>query len=132
MSKRQDRQYPLQANIGQPRQIPNTIYRTYVRPIDLNVAVKSMISNQKKKCYNCDKKGHFVKDYRQPKKLSWKLIPQKNANIVNTECNIVMIKRMLFFIDFENVFISVSLNVLDIEPEEDLDIDESEEFNTGV
>jgi len=39
---------------------------------------------------------------------------------------------MLFFIDFENVFISVSLNVLDIEPEEDLDIDESEEFNTGV
>ncbi len=39
---------------------------------------------------------------------------------------------MLFSIDFGNVFILISLNVSNIELEEDLDIDESEEFNIGV
>ncbi len=39
---------------------------------------------------------------------------------------------MLSPIDFGNIFISVSLNASDIEPEEDSDIDESEEFNTDV
>ncbi len=43
-----------------------------------------------------------------------------------------MIERMLFPIDFKNVFISIFLNVLDIEPEEDSDIDESEEFNVNI
>ncbi len=39
---------------------------------------------------------------------------------------------MLFFIDFENVFILVSLNILNIELKEDSDIDELEEFNMDV
>ena len=39
---------------------------------------------------------------------------------------------MLSFIDFGNVFISISLNILDIEPKEDSDINESEEFNIDI
>jgi len=39
---------------------------------------------------------------------------------------------MLFSIDFENVFISIPLNILDIEPKEDSEIDESEEFNADI
>ncbi len=39
---------------------------------------------------------------------------------------------MLFSIDFENIFILISLNILNIESKEDSDIDESEEFNIGI
>ena len=39
---------------------------------------------------------------------------------------------MLSPIDFGNVFISTPLNISDIEPEEDLDTDKSEEFNTDI
>jgi len=39
---------------------------------------------------------------------------------------------MLFSIDFGNAFISISLNILDIELKKDSDIDKSEEFNIGV
>ena len=100
--------------------------------MDLNVAIKNIVGNQKKKYYNYDKKEYFVKDYRQTKKLSWKPIFQKNASIVNIERNIVMIERILSSIDFKSVFTSISLNILDIELEEDSDIDESEEFNADV
>ncbi len=43
-----------------------------------------------------------------------------------------MVKRILFFIDFESVFISIPLNILDIELKEDLDIDELENFNVNI
>ncbi len=43
-----------------------------------------------------------------------------------------MTERILFLINFGNVFISISLNILDIEPKEDLDIDESENFNVDI
>ncbi len=43
-----------------------------------------------------------------------------------------MIKRILFPIDFKNVFILVSLNASDIEPKEDSDTNELEEFNINV
>ncbi len=43
-----------------------------------------------------------------------------------------MVKRILFSIDFGDTFISVSLNIFDIEPEKDLNIDESENFNVNV
>ncbi len=43
-----------------------------------------------------------------------------------------MIERILSFIDFKNVFISISLNTLNIELKEDSDIDESKEFNTDI
>ncbi len=43
-----------------------------------------------------------------------------------------MIERILSFIDFGNVFISISLNISDIELEEDSDINESEELNTDI
>jgi len=39
---------------------------------------------------------------------------------------------MLPFIDFENAFISISLNILNIEPKEDSDIDESKKFNIDI
>ena len=39
---------------------------------------------------------------------------------------------MLFFIDFKNIFTLIPLNISIIEPEEDLNIDESEEFNIDV
>ena len=39
---------------------------------------------------------------------------------------------MLSFIDFRNVFILISLNVLDIKVEKDSDIDESENFNVDI
>ncbi len=43
-----------------------------------------------------------------------------------------MVERILFSIDFESAFISISLNTSDIESKEDSDTDESEEFNTDV
>ncbi len=39
---------------------------------------------------------------------------------------------MLSFINFENTFILISLNILNIELEEDLDIDKSEKFNIDI
>jgi len=39
---------------------------------------------------------------------------------------------MLLSFDFKNIYISIFLNVFDIEIEEDLDIDESENFNMDV
>ncbi len=39
---------------------------------------------------------------------------------------------MIFPIDFGNVFILISLNILDIESEEETDINKLEEFNIGV
>ncbi len=39
---------------------------------------------------------------------------------------------MLFFIDFGNTFISISLNVLNIESKEDLDINESKKINIDI
>ena len=43
-----------------------------------------------------------------------------------------MIERISFFIDFKSIFILKSLNISDIELEEDSNIDESENFNIGV
>jgi len=43
-----------------------------------------------------------------------------------------MVKRILFFIDFESDFISIPFNILDIELKEDLDIDELENFNVNI
>jgi len=40
--------------------------------------------------------------------------------------------QMLFFIDFGNTFISISLNVLNIESKEDLDINESKKINIDI
>ena len=39
---------------------------------------------------------------------------------------------MLFLINFGNIFILISLDILDIEAEEDSDIDESENFNVDI
>ncbi len=39
---------------------------------------------------------------------------------------------MSFSINFENIFILISLNILDIEVEEDLDINESKDFNIDI
>ncbi len=43
-----------------------------------------------------------------------------------------MIKRILFFFDFENTFISISLNILNIELKKESDINESENFNIDI
>ncbi len=43
-----------------------------------------------------------------------------------------MIKQILFLINFGNIFVSISLDILDIEVEEDLDINKSENFNIDV
>ncbi len=76
--------------------------------------------------------GHFIKDYRQSKKLPWKPVPQKNVSIVDIEYNIVIIERILFFIDFRNVFTSISLNASNIKLKENSDIDKSKEFNIDI
>ncbi len=39
---------------------------------------------------------------------------------------------MLLLFDFENVFISISLNAFNIEIKEDSDIDDSKNFNIGI
>jgi len=39
---------------------------------------------------------------------------------------------MLFPINFKSVFISILLNILDIELKENLNINESENFNVGI
>jgi len=39
---------------------------------------------------------------------------------------------MLLSINFRNIFISISLDVSDIEAEEDSNIDELENFNIGI
>ncbi len=42
-------------------------------------------------------------------------------------------KRILFFFNFKNIFISIPLNISDIElKEKDLDIDELENFNIDI
>ncbi len=110
----------------------NIVYKTYIKFINLNIVIKNQVDNQRKKCYNYDKKRHFIKDYRQPKKLFWKSISQKNINIVDIERNVTMTERMLLFINFGNVFISISLNISDIEAKEESDIDKSENFNISI
>jgi len=44
----------------------------------------------------------------------------------------MMVKRIPFLINFGNTFISISLDISDIEVEENLDIDKSENFNINV
>ena len=39
---------------------------------------------------------------------------------------------MLLFINFRNTFVSISLDVLNIEAEEDLDINELKNFNINI
>ncbi len=39
---------------------------------------------------------------------------------------------MLLFINFRNTFVSISLDVLNIEAEEDLDINELKNFNIDI
>ncbi len=43
-----------------------------------------------------------------------------------------MIKRILLSFDFGNVFISIPLDISDIEIEEDSDINELENFNVDI
>jgi len=43
-----------------------------------------------------------------------------------------MIERILLPIDFENVFISIPLNVSDIELKEDSDTNKSKNFNINI
>ncbi len=43
-----------------------------------------------------------------------------------------MVKRMLLSFDFKSIFISILLNVFDIEVKEELDINESENFNVSI
>ena len=43
-----------------------------------------------------------------------------------------MVKQMPFFINFGNTFVSISLNVLNIEVEKDSDINELENFNINI
>ncbi len=42
-----------------------------------------------------------------------------------------MIERISFSINFRNIFISISLDILNIEVEEDSDINESKNFNVN-
>jgi len=44
----------------------------------------------------------------------------------------VIIERILLSFDFGNVFISILLNISDIEVEEDSNINKLENFNIGV
>ena len=43
-----------------------------------------------------------------------------------------MIKRILLSIDFGSAFVSIPLNILDIELEKDLDTDELKNFNISI
>ena len=43
-----------------------------------------------------------------------------------------MIKRMLFLFNFRNIFVIISLNVSDIELKENLNTDESKNFNIDI
>ncbi len=43
-----------------------------------------------------------------------------------------MVERMLLLIDFKNVFISILLNISNIELKEDLNINKLKNFNIGV
>ncbi|KAH0429695.1 hypothetical protein CcaCcLH18_08238 [Colletotrichum camelliae] len=55
----------------------STSYGQHSGPMDLSATTKN---DGKKpwnpKCYNCEKMGYIAKDYRQPKKLSWKPVPK--------------------------------------------------------
>ena len=43
-----------------------------------------------------------------------------------------MIERILFLFNFEDIFVSIPLNILNIKAKEDLDIDKSENFNANI
>jgi hypothetical protein len=47
----------------------NTLYRTYIKPIDLNIIAKNLADDKKKKYYDYDKPEYFAKNYKQLKKL---------------------------------------------------------------
>ena len=55
---------PYTSYIGRLQQMLNTLYKTYIGPINLNVVARNQVNNQRKKCYNYNKERHFVKDYR--------------------------------------------------------------------
>ncbi len=43
-----------------------------------------------------------------------------------------MTEQILSFIDFENTFTSIPLNILNIEPKENSDINELKNFNANI
>ncbi len=51
---------------------------------------------------------------------------------MNIKYNIMMTEQMPLSFDFRNAFISISLNVFDIEAEEDSDINELQNFNVDI
>jgi len=51
---------------------------------------------------------------------------------VDIKRSIAITEQITFPIDFGNVFISIPLNISDIELKEDLDIDKSKNFNIDI